>query len=124
MVEKSYLAVAEGDFDSNEGHIMAGIARDPERQVWEISDSGKPSETIWRVLETRRDSTLLQLIPVTGRTNQLRLHLAHIGHPILGDDLYGGRPHQRLCLHAAKLTFWHPNGGTRLSFESPVPEGF
>jgi 23S rRNA-/tRNA-specific pseudouridylate synthase len=63
---------------------------------------------------------LLELEPVTGRTNQLRIHCAEIKHPIVGDALYGGREFARLCLHAQKLGFFHPNGGW-LEFETALP---
>lgn len=124
LVEKVYLAVIEGKMKEDAGTIEAPIGRDSERQVWEIADYGKPSQTEWSVLERREDSTLLELVPITGRTNQLRLHLAHIGHPIIGDNLYGGRDYTRLCLHAAKLSFWHPNGSVRHSFETGIPDDF
>lgn len=124
LVDKVYCAAVEGTMAEDFGKIEAPIGRDAERQVWEIADYGKPSKSEWSVIERRKDSTLLQLIPVTGRTNQLRLHLAHIGHPIIGDDLYGGKDYHRLCLHAAKLTFWHPNGSNRLSFETDIPADF
>jgi 23S rRNA-/tRNA-specific pseudouridylate synthase len=71
-------------------------------------------------LETRGTSTLLELEPITGRTNQLRIHCAEIGHPIVGDVWYNGREFSRLCLHAQKLGFNHPDGGW-LEFETVIP---
>ena len=67
------------------------------------------------------DATRVELEPVTGRTHQLRVHLAAIGHPILGDALYGGRPAARLMLHACMLRFIHPHSGTALSLHSETP---
>ncbi|CAN5329322.1 RluA family pseudouridine synthase [soil metagenome] len=118
LVEKKYLAVVEGIVGEDCGTINAPIGRNAEERFWHISLDGKSAESRFRVVKRFSDKTLLELEPVTGRTNQLRLHCAHIGHPIIGDDKYGGRDFQRLCLHAAKLAFWHPNGSNRLMFES------
>lgn len=117
LVEKKYLAIVEGVVGEDFGTINAPIGRDAEERIWKISPDGKSAESRFRVVERFADQTLLELEPVTGRTNQLRLHCAHIGHPIVGDDKYGGRDFERLCLHAAKLAFWHPNGTNRLEFE-------
>ncbi len=118
LVEKKYLAVVEGIITDDTGTINAPIGRDPEERVWKITPEGKSAESRFTVLERFADKTLLELEPVTGRTNQLRLHCVHIGHPIIGDDKYGGREFSRLCLHAAKLVFWHPNGNERLEFKA------
>lgn len=116
LVEKKYFAVVEGVIQENNGTINAPIGRDAEEKVWKISTAGKSAESNFTVIERFADKTLLELEPVTGRTNQLRLHCAHIGHPIIGDDKYGGREFPRLCLHAAKIAFWHPNGSNWLEF--------
>jgi 23S rRNA-/tRNA-specific pseudouridylate synthase len=77
------------------------------------------------VLERAGERTLVELEPVTGRTNQLRIHCAHAGHPIVGDEWYGAGAADgagRLCLHAARLAFFHPSGGNRwMEFTSPAP---
>ena len=122
LVEKKYFAVVEGIIEEDFGTIEAPIGRNAEEKFWYIStENGKHAESRFRVLERHFETTLLELEPITGRTNQLRLHCAHIGHPIVGDDKYGGREFSRLCLHAAKLCFWHPNGNSRLEFESALP---
>lgn len=118
LVEKKYLAFVEGIVGEDSGTINAPIGRDAEERAWKIAPDGKSAESRFQVVERFADKTLLELEPVTGRTNQLRLHCAHVRHPIIGDDKYGGRDFQRLCLHAAKLAFWHPNGSNRLMFES------
>ena len=120
LVEKKYLAVVEGIVGEDFGIINAPIGRDAEERVWKIMPEGKSAESRFQVIERFADKTLLELEPVTGRTNQLRLHCAHLGHPIIGDDKYGGREFSRLCLHASKLSFWHPNGSDRLEFESVI----
>jgi 23S rRNA pseudouridine1911/1915/1917 synthase len=122
LVGKKYFAVVEGIIKEDSGTIDAPIGRNAEEKFWYISDDGKSAESNFRVVKRNADSTLLELEPVTGRTNQLRLHCAHIGHPIVGDDKYGGREFSRLCLHAAKLSFYHPNGNRRLEFESALPQ--
>lgn len=121
LVEKKYYALAEGLIKDDSGTIEAPIGRNAEEKYWYVTEDGKHAESRFRVVERFADATLLELEPVTGRTNQLRLHCAHIGHPILGDDKYGGREFSRLCLHAYKLSFWHPKGSERLEFETELP---
>ncbi len=123
LVEKRYFALVEGIVKEDSGTIEAPIGRYAETRFWNIKEDGKDSITNFWVRERFADKTLLELEPVTGRTNQLRIHLAHIGHPILGDIKYGGREFSRLCLHAFRLNFWHPNGKERLEFEKPF-DGF
>jgi 23S rRNA pseudouridine1911/1915/1917 synthase len=122
LVEKRYLALVHGRIEEDALTISAPIGRDPETHPkWNVSMSGKPSETRLRVVERRTATTLVELEPVTGRTNQLRIHCAHIGHAILGDDWYAVDSIPRLCLHAAQLNFHHPSGGDWLEFSSPLP---
>lgn len=124
LIEKNYLAVVSGEPPETSGKIFAPIKRvTGEKPYWRIAPDGKAAETNFRVLEKRAETTLLELEPVTGRTNQLRIHCAHIGFPIVGDTARGGRDFPRLCLHAARLGFYHPNGGWLL-FESQMPADF
>lgn len=121
-VEKKYLAVLVGQVASDEMTISAAIGRDAEAQPkWNVMEDGRAAETHLRVLESRAERTLVEFTPLTGRTNQLRIHSRHIGHPIIGDEWYGETPAERLCLHAANLGFHHPAGGGWLEFESPMP---
>lgn len=122
LVNKKYLALVEGIVGDDAGTIRAPIGRIEEKPHWRVLPHGKDSETRFRVLERGQDSTLLELEPVTGRTNQLRIHCAEINHPIIGDVWYGGRETARLFLHAQKLSFFHPNGGW-LDFETEAPAG-
>jgi len=124
LVEKKYLALVEGLVKETAGEIVAPIGRFEETKHWNVKADGKLSETRYRVIERYADTTLLELQPVTGRTNQLRIHCEHIGHPIVGDEKRGGREFGRLCLHAYKISFCHPTNHRRLEFEIDLPEDF
>lgn len=126
-VEKRYVAVAAGELDAA-GEIVLPIAADwPNRPKQKVDYAhGKRSLTRYRLLahDAAARTSRVELEPVTGRTHQLRVHLAAAGHPILGDALYGGESAydaQRLLLHASMLSFAHPLGGGRLSFTSAPP---
>ena len=119
-VEKKYLALVDGIVKQDNGTINGSIGRIAEEKRWDLKDGGKNSETRFTVRERRADSTLLELEPVTGRTNQLRIHCASIGHPIVGDVMRGGSEFERLCLHAWKLSFRHPIGNLVHLFERPL----
>lgn len=127
-VDKSYLAVVRGVPTADRGMIDAALAADwPRRPRQKVdTEAGKPSRTVWCVLQ-RDDAasrSRLSLQPLTGRTHQLRVHLASIGHPIVGDLLYGGpvdEQEPRLLLHASHIAFTHPVLGRRMSFDSNAP---
>ena len=121
LVEKRYLALVEGTVEKNEGIIDAPIGRYPDVKYWDIKSGGKAAVTRFLVRERFPDSTLLELEPVTGRTNQLRIHCTYLGHPIVGDVARGARAFARLCLHAYKLGFWHPDGTGHLEFQVEAP---
>jgi 23S rRNA pseudouridine1911/1915/1917 synthase len=122
LVEKRYVAVVGGAVGVERLTVEAPIGRaEGARPPWGVSESGRPAETRLRVLERRGGRTLVELEPVTGRTNQLRIHCAHAGHPVVGDRLYGGEPHARLCLHAARLALRHPVTNEWLEFASGAP---
>lgn len=122
---KRYEALVSGKMREDEGRVDAPLRCDwPNRPLQMICHThGRPAVTHWQVMERARDWTRVSLTPVTGRSHQLRVHLASIGHPILGDEWYGdGRASApRLMLHAAALTFHHPDGGARVTHCSPVP---
>lgn len=123
-VKKLYLALVEGIVESDAGSINAPIGRHAEIKYWGVKDGGKSSETRYVVRERFDDTTLLELEPVTGRTNQLRIHCETLGHPIVGDVRRGGRGFSRLCLHAWRLAFPHPSSGERVEFQTDVPSDF
>jgi 23S rRNA pseudouridine1911/1915/1917 synthase len=123
LVEKRYLALVQGRVLPDEMRISAPVGRVEEAwPKWRVTEGGREAVSRLRVVERRANATLVELEPVTGRTNQLRIHCAHAGHPIVGDDWYGSTVGSRLCLHAARLAFNHPSGGRRMEFSSALPE--
>lgn len=121
-VEKLYVALVEGVVDEDSGTVEEPIGRFAELKKWGVKEDGKHAETNFKVRDRRADTTLLELEPVTGRTNQLRIHCETIGHPIVGDIARGGREHSRLCLHAMRLSFPHPVSGERVEVETAIPD--
>lgn len=123
-VQKRYIAVVAGRV-APAGEIDLPLLVDwPSRPKQKVDcESGKPSLTRYRLLahDAETDTSRLELEPVTGRTHQLRVHLAAIGHPIIGDALYAGRAAERLLLHAQSLSFAHPLGGELLDFVCEPP---
>ncbi len=123
-IAKRYVAVVSGRMESATGEVNLPIVADwPNRPLRKIdANLGKPSLTRYHVLSHDADTTRVELEPVTGRTHQLRVHMAAIGHPILGDALYGDTAcAPRLLLHACSLSFTHPLSGEPLNFLSPSP---
>jgi 23S rRNA pseudouridine1911/1915/1917 synthase len=123
-VEKRYIALVDGLVATDEGTIEAPIGRYGEKKLWDVKDDGKISISRYRVIARHDETTLVELEPVTGRTNQLRIHCASIGHPIVGDVQRGGSKFERLCLHAYRLSFRHPETNDLMTFESAVPIEF
>ncbi len=150
-VEKEYIAVARGLVEKNSFEIRGAIGPCPEssvsvrRKVMPPGSSGSsPAATLFEVVERLLNSTVLLCRPLTGRTNQIRVHLDHAGHPLVGDKLYGMSDEQfiefvtavrsgnfgplpwqdapRHFLHASRLSFRHPVRGVRVAFEVPVPD--
>jgi tRNA pseudouridine32 synthase/23S rRNA pseudouridine746 synthase len=119
LVAKRYVAVVAGRLEAESGEVNLPIGANwidrPRRQI--DAESGKPSLTRYRVLGHAGETTRVELEPVTGRTHQLRVHMAAIGHPMLGDALYGEAVSApRLLLHALSLSFAHPLSGEPLNF--------
>lgn len=122
QIAKNYVALVAGTPPAS-GEIALPIGPDwPNRPLQKVDPlNGKPALTRFTRLETSPRGTRLLLEPVSGRTHQLRLHLAAIGHPIVGDMLYGGTPAERLLLHATSLAFIHPISQESLVLQSAAP---
>ncbi|MBS1771037.1 MAG: RluA family pseudouridine synthase [Acidobacteria bacterium] len=124
LVEKRYLAIVVGSPEQDRGEIEAPIGRDAEAKFWKVMPEGKPALSRFCVLKRSNGHSLVELEPVTGRTNQLRIHCQHLGHPILGDHQRGGCASERLYLHAHRIAFPHPRTGEKLAFAAPKPKEF
>jgi len=135
--DKRYLAVTYGSFEGDEGVVDAPIARHPEeRKRMAVVPGGRPARTLYQVRERFTGCALVECRLVTGRTHQVRVHMAHVGHALVGDPTYSGRQWRtipdpetaaacrdfpRQALHAWKLTVAHPATGEPMTFEAPLP---
>ena len=126
QIIKNYIAVTEGHFPDQTARITYPIEKFPEKSCMKVSSRGKPAITDVELLKQLKNHSLLSIIIHTGRTHQIRVHLAHLGFPVCGDTIYGSRDTvcKRLMLHAWKLSFI-PLGSTVLNnFEAPWPQEF
>jgi len=126
LVRKTYVALVEGQVHPREGIIEVPIGRDPkDRTRMAVSRTGRPAVTQYRVVEVFPQYTLLEVRPHTGRTHQIRVHLAWLGYPVVGDRVYGRRRQtllpDRHFLHARELAFTHPVTGEKLVLSAPLP---
>ncbi len=126
-LRKTYIALAEGALTGS-GTIEAPIIRpDPGKTLRAVGEGGEPAVTDWRALETSGGATLLEVTTRTGRTHQIRVHLASCGHPLVGDDMYGGTRTEtmaRPALHCARIRFTHPVTGAAIEVSAPLPADF
>jgi len=139
IVKKTYIALAHGKIDEETGEIRVPVGRLPwNRKRFGIIPGGRDSITKYKILKIKyqiingkkEPLTLLELYPETGRTHQIRVHLKYFNHPIFSDFLYAGRKTARsdrkilgrVFLHAAKISFKHPQTGKEVTFESPLPQ--
>ncbi len=129
LTRKEYLCAVHGDFESDEGEINLPIGRPSADDVTRaVMEKGKPSLTKYRVIKKfqygSRKISLLRVRLMTGRTHQIRVHMSHIGHPVVGDDLYGGEfPMliERQALHSASFAFLHPIKKQKMEVHAPAP---
>lgn len=114
QVKKTYLALVNGLISRKSGIIQKRI-------------EGRPAQTLYRVVGEKKDFSIVEVRPLTGRTNQIRIHFKSIGHPVLGEDKYAFRRDfkvkaKRLCLHASRIEFRHPLTGKYLKLEADLPD--
>lgn len=126
---RRYFAVVYGTPREQKGTVNAPIARHPiDRKKMAVLAGGREAITHYEVLEQYAGYSYLTFLLETGRTHQIRVHMAHIGHPIIGDPLYGPAKDkwklQGQCLHAGELTLTHPATGERMTFQAPLPAYF
>ncbi len=128
-IKRVYIALVHGNVRSDAGSIDAPIGRHPtnRKRMAVVPGRGRPAVTHFETLERFGRYTLLQLRLETGRTHQIRVHLAHIGHPVVGDTVYGpNKPHlvdDGQALHAVEIAFFHPITGELINVRAPIPEG-
>lgn len=126
--EKKYLAIVHGSLKKKNDTITSYLAEDEDYIVYSTKDDtqGRLAQTVYTVVKEQKGLSLLEVTLLTGRKNQIRVHMAGIGHPIAGDAKYGKENDRlpRMALHARSISFDHPSNGKRLSFESAVPELF
>lgn len=127
-IQRKYIAIVSGRVEFDEDVIEAPIGRHPlkrKNMAVSFTQNTKYAKTFYKTLKRSRDFTLLELKPFTGRTHQLRVHLAYLGHPILGDAKYGNKDSfLRLALHAQEIGFIHPSTGKPMHFTSKIPLEF
>lgn len=125
--DKRYEAVIAGHPATDSGLIDQPLRCDWDNRPLQIIDheQGKSAQTHWKIIDQSIDRSRVSLLPVTGRSHQLRVHMQYLGHPILGDRFYASEEQiaasDRLLLHAQMLAFEHPVNGQRMQFESPTP---
>ena len=128
-LSRTYDCIAHGNFRADEGTVDAPIGRDPRnRQRMAVTEkNSRPAVTHWQVLARYGKYTYVRCRLETGRTHQIRVHMAYSGHPLLGDTVYGGRRDKGLatqCLHARGLVFIHPRTGERVELWTELPDWF
>ena len=128
IIDRRYVAVVEGVMEEPQGRIESWLHDTESMFVVSspVDDGGKWAATEWELVEQAEQRSLLFLHLITGRKNQIRVHMANMGHPVVGDGKYGHQdnPGSRMCLHAFRLAFYHPVTGEPLYFETPIPRFF
>lgn len=125
IISRKYMGLVKGKVQESAGTINLPVGRLPGKTTKRmVSPEGLPAVTHFQVIEIIGNYTLLELSLETGRTHQIRVHLSHLGYPLVGDELYGGECFlaSRQLLHACRLSFTHPRTGEKLDFNVPLPE--
>lgn len=129
-ITRKYTALVYNNFSEDEGTVDAPLGRDPRNRLRRavVSENSRRAVTHWRVMERFGRYTLIEASLETGRTHQIRVHMAYINHPLVGDLLYGPKKQTLFdkgqLLHAGVLGFVHPSTGEYMEFSSPLPEEF
>ena len=128
-LEKEYIALIQGHIVNKKGRIQVAIERDPvhrQRMKATSAENGRMAISIFEVMEYLRNTTLVKVRILTGRTHQIRVHMSFTGHPLLGDTTYGGKKfgNSEHFLHSSKLTFTHPITGKTMTFQADIPQRF
>lgn len=128
-VKKEYVAILEGNLTLDEGRIETKIGRSPrDRKQMAVTPDGRTAVTEWRVITRFKENCFVLFRILTGRTHQIRVHAKHLGHPVVGDPVYGYKKQKFALdgqlLHAYRLTVTHPKSGERKTFTAPVPDYF
>lgn len=130
LIHKTYYALVNG-LPGKQGIIIGKMAPLHKREgatIWGMDSKGIWSKTEWKTIKQDKNTALLQCIPITGRTHQIRVHLKHLGHPIIGDFTYGSKKEIkgvfRPLLHAASLSFKHPQSDLPVTYSAPLPSDF
>ncbi|MCD4784533.1 MAG: RluA family pseudouridine synthase [Candidatus Eremiobacteraeota bacterium] len=127
-ISKEYIAIIHGKLRGREGIINLPVGRNPkDRKLMAVVNGGKNAVTRWKVRKVFGDYSLVSLFPETGRTHQLRVHLKHVGNPVVGDPEYSKMDSDLFniegqALHAIRIAFNHPSTGKKLEFEVPIPD--
>ena len=126
MIEKEYWALVHGPIKGEEGRIEFPIGRHPvKRKQMCVLDTGKKAITLWKKISDLSNISLVAVYPKTGRTHQIRVHFSYIGHPVVGDPVYGRKKDicaSRQMLHAKRIIFYHPRTGKKMEFCAYVPK--
>ena len=128
-LEKEYIALIQGHIVNKNGKIQVAIERDPvhrQRMKATSPENGRMAISTFEVMEYLKNSTLVKVKILTGRTHQIRVHMSFTGHPLLGDTTYGGKKfgNSEHFLHSSKLTITHPTTGKRMTFQAEIPNRF
>lgn len=128
QTEKLYLAIVHGHLAAKTGTFTSHLAEDEDQYVHSVDDpgAGRFAETKYNVIKETRTASVVRIELLTGRKNQIRVHFAEAGHPVVGDTKYGrpGAAHGRMALHAKCLAFPHPHRGMRIAFDTGIPDHF
>ena len=128
IIERKYVALVEGIMENDKGVVTSWLSDNKKYIIFSspVNNGGKYAVTNYITLKRNKECSLVELRLQTGRTNQIRVHMKELGHPIVGDEKYGNKSYEakRLCLHAKSLCFYHPVTNAQMKFISDIPNVF